>query len=471
MTPTPEEKLWQEQIAVAFSERRGISGEIYGESQRMVHLPVGTFSERLAAEDPDVIAVEPSVESSLGTVPRPSGDVLAAVQFRGQPWCYLVPLTDADQAIDFEYWSDLLACQALEVGHAKSENVLEFRLFEDGREEESFRSNGFRFYTLPKDKPPLSADEQAEVERGTRYESNRWDADSIDWSEYASREHFLNELLQELDACYTFVSGRWAQPDGGIHLKFREPGLADLVERIDLILFEQLATVSGPEHEQTPRPTDPATRALDDAIRTSDLEAARLAVADGANVNAAARGSAYCLLYKASHKFEFLQLLLDAGANPNLGQIESALMGASGRAIPEALQSMALLLQRGADINRRILPLPNQPPIDRPVTALQKAAESLALESVILLLRRGADPTTTNHVRRTARDLCAWKLKSWYEAYGEDGPPPSVAPQYARGQEIVNLLDEVVANHRSVKTLPDLDDLLDAIATGRSPLD
>src|SRR5262249_9664342 len=142
-----------------------------------------------------------------------------------------------------------------------------------------------------------------------------------------------------------------------------------------------LATPAGKTAVNAPEAD--GTTPLHWAVRSDDVETARLLTAAGANANAANRyGVTPLSLAARNASGAMVRLLLDAGANPNttIRDGETVLMAASRSGSPEAVK---LLLDRGADVNAREQTFGEN--------ALMWAAAEDHAEAVRLLLARGAD--------------------------------------------------------------------------------
>ncbi len=153
------------------------------------------------------------------------------------------------------------------------------------------------------------------------------------------------------------------------------------VEAIDKIVRPD--TGFGPREER-----------LMKAAQGGDVDAARRAIAAGANVNAADETTAFPLAIAAREGHDgVVKVLLEAGANPNLespqrGQtaLKVAAARGSNRAIEALLDAGAVIDYRGGEYGSQF----------SRVTALFVAADRGHAGTVKLLIARGADPYAEN---------------------------------------------------------------------------
>ena len=143
----------------------------------------------------------------------------------------------------------------------------------------------------------------------------------------------------------------------------------------------------------------PLGAAIEELEFGGTVDVVQLLIAYGADVNAPYVDSKLTPLHAAmfTENMEVIQLLLDAGANPNLLSDEdrSPLRFAVER---EALDMAACFLRHGAVASI------NDSGGFCGYTALGMAARSLQIPMLQLLLSAGADPEATDSDGRTARD-------------------------------------------------------------------
>lgn len=158
---------------------------------------------------------------------------------------------------------------------------------------------------------------------------------------------------------------------------------------------------------------DPRSNALTDAISHNNIEEVKKIPASNLNVNAFdADGSTPLLNAVITGEVHLVKLLLEAGANPNLGDhvmAETPIIGAIQRGItPNCNSICSALISGGADINAQTYD---------GMTALMWAARFGNLELINLFLQAGADVNLQDSEKKTAMDYALHysKANSWYK--------------------------------------------------------
>ena len=150
---------------------------------------------------------------------------------------------------------------------------------------------------------------------------------------------------------------------------------------------ETQESASTPEPEPAKSVNSKANKALLNAVNKGEIEAAKQAIADGANVGGALFGAA-----QNGHK-EIAELLIAGGADVNASNIDgwTALHFAVSRKRKEVAE---LLISKGADVNFK------NPLVLPPLTIA--VIEPKQIDLVELLIKNGADVNALNEYGDTA---------------------------------------------------------------------
>jgi len=220
---------------------------------------------------------------------------------------------------------------------------------------------------------------------------------------------------------------------------------------------------------------DPANKKLNVAARQGDLEALKLHIQKGTNLNEVDRygfSPLKCAI-EPGHT-DAVKLLLDGGADPNIKDRSgaSALMTAAGRGHVEIVK---LLLAKGADVNSRD---------KRQATALHSAVQRRQQAVVQLLVEAGADVNAEDSSRQTPLSMALRQNMSETadylrqhgakepevvdprSMYGQDyGPMTTQAPaaDTFSAPEQLNVLEDPNAIRKTLKAFPGLEASLQAV--------
>lgn len=134
-----------------------------------------------------------------------------------------------------------------------------------------------------------------------------------------------------------------------------------------------------------------------EATIAQDTERIRELIAEGADVNDRGNGDWIPAIHYTQGNEEILRVLLEAGADPNIPDPTSTVLGSY--ALAGKVSAVTLLLEHGAEIDAQD-PLYGK-------TALHNAASNGHLEIVELLVEQGADPTIENNDGQTPYELAA----------------------------------------------------------------
>ena len=220
---------------------------------------------------------------------------------------------------------------------------------------------------------------------------------------------------------------------------------------------------------------DPANKKLNVAARQGDLEALKLHIQKGTNLNEVDRygfSPLKCAI-EPGHT-DAVKLLLDGGADPNIKDRSgaSALMTAAGRGHVEIVK---LLLAKGADVNSRD---------NRQATALHSAVQRRHQAIVQLLVEAGADVNAEDSSGQTPLSMALRQNMSETadylrqhgakepevvdprSMYGQDyGPMTTQAPaaDTFSAPEQLNVLEDPNAIRKTLKAFPGLEASLQAV--------
>lgn len=177
-------------------------------------------------------------------------------------------------------WSK--ACQApvLYAGEQSTPGVVYYWLYDRGQCVEAFESDGQWFRGGVEIDPDLQ--DESERMHGTTFTSLLREAEGVDWSEYESEWEFLDRFLREQDAYLTFVWAGFERKGTKLRLTSYHEDEATVasIERVDIAFYKPTASQSRAA-ERKPPEEDPLLQ----AIKAGDIDAAKAAIAAGANVN------------------------------------------------------------------------------------------------------------------------------------------------------------------------------------------
>ncbi|QDT73990.1 ankyrin repeat domain-containing protein [Lacipirellula limnantheis] len=447
--------------ATPVSRRRGVCAEDFSRAEQML---VRTDIEKIAtmlAKDRKFNRVERDVLGRQSEIKHEAGDALFLVKLKGHEWTYVTSERPIHGDSPMKGWSKSLKTQVLHAGEQATAGVVYYWLYDRGECVETFESDGQWF----RGRVEIDPDVQDESDRmaGTSFGSLRHD-EEIDWSAYESEYEFLDSFLRAEDAYLTFISVDFRKQDQSLRLAaYHDDEIApDAIERVDIAFYKptaaQLSTASQP---------DPAEDSLMQAIRAGDTEAVTTAIRSGADVNSSPPGysSSTYLSVAAGHAaynrpLEIVDLLLAAGADPNNGGdgpiLGNACFHMDRSVVP--LKIMQKLILAGADVNRRKVPLADNPFLaGGGETPLMAAARGCTLIVVKLLLKYGADATMKNDRGQTALDYAENWLRAVRRDRLKDVPAFTNDTDEARAIATVELLEVAIEGTLDIAALPDFE--------------
>ena len=178
----------------------------------------------------------------------------------------------------------------------------------------------------------------------------------------------------------------------------RTKGEGEITVGTDAIVFSQSTKRVEPKKEVIRYP-DPIKSSHDEsllkAVSDNDIQAAKNAIALGANVNAALRGSTPLMIAAENEgNIPIVEVLLDSGADPN---IESRKWGSTALKLAARwghIKIVDLFLDRGVDINYLGSNIKDKHLAGSP--AISHAADSGESAMVTHLIAKGANPNLEN---------------------------------------------------------------------------
>lgn len=421
------------------------------------------------ADCTEVGSVERDITQAVleGLWRQPPGEWLLVIRVDTQEWATLVSRTWSSDA--FEKLAPQFEGQMLLTGHSGEAGTVFARVVE--RDEKATDGVAIRF-DFQSDGEPWDSDDDDEFGDGEELDDDELDeAEFEDDEEEDEFEQALNKLtetrlvaddlppdwLEQFDSLPdahqavfrhldAYVPGLYyLEEDAQLTAPFGHDDILPHITSIDLV---RLGKVSADE----PSPDALAeTRKFHAAIRSADVADVQKAIASGAILSpvdgdiSALYAACYNLAYKPYEpRCEIINLLLDAGADPNNNRshegteyADTPLARIIGRRPPLEITDPIVrrLVECGADLNP-----PSPYPLQLGERPLHHAAKKALPDWVTLLLELGADPLMPSEAGRTPRqsveDLIAAKAES------EDYTAETVEQERKDYAPILNMLEE-----------------------------
>jgi ankyrin repeat protein len=455
-----ENKFAAEVLNTPVAKRQGLCDRSFCKAQQdLILADIDDISDAVMRQS-SVERVERNVLPRLSGIEKPVGQVMALVKLKGQAWVYAAGGSRPTRDNLLKTLSKRLKGRVLRVGEESVSGVLYYQLYDTGKCIESFQSDGTWFHGGVEIDPDL--EEESDRMLGTQFTSELRDPQQVDWSRYKSEWEFVDHFLREQDAYLTFVWAGFPQNADALtltcyHDDERKP---ENIERVDLVFYKPTAAERAA-----------AVTKVDEllvAIQNRDAEAASEALSQRADLGRlpVGRGDSYLLLaiqYAAkSYDDPVVDLLLDAGADPNFGGQEpiiSRLVQFLGASVG-SMKTILKLLSHGANIDEQGTVTANTyfPPGGQ--TALIKAAFTRKPIFVKLLLKCGANPTITDADGKTALDYAEYWLRDVKKDRLKGVPAYTDADSLHAVEEVVELLEATGDGSLDLADLPEPEQMI-----------
>jgi ankyrin repeat protein len=448
------------------AERRGVCDDGFSKAEQiMVRADIDKIAN-MFTKDKKFERVERNVFGRLVELREPIGGAVTLVKLKGQDWVYVVGVRHIRGDSPMKAWSKTLKSPVLRAGEQSTAGVVYYWLYDRGERVETFESDGQWFRGGIEIDPEVQ--DASERMTGTDFSSLRRDSAGVDWSAFESEYEFLDSFLRSENAYLTFFDAYF--PGKGKPFLFsayhKDEMDAAAVERVDLAYYkpttQQIVAASQPDPKDDP---------LLQAIKAGDEAAVVTALQAGADVNALppasdssylviAIGHAFC-----GHSDRIIELLLEAGADPNFGGHDPALCRVANWSGSDLLimRVMQRLIEAGADVNARGREREPNPFLPSGETPLMIVARSAKLNYVKLLLRYDADASITNSAGQTALYYAEIWLRAVRSGRLKDVPHYSEDDE-AQARATVELLESIAEGTFDPASLPPIDEIIAAEA-------
>ena len=315
------------------------------------------------------------------------GDVLWLVRLKGHQWTHLIG--DRKGSL-FEEICHELRIRGCWVSYSDGSHSTSYELREKDQILERFGTDGEGFVYAYEDRNPDDVDTSS-LPDTFRFESVFRDRASIDLTSYYDESQFVDDFLCRHDI---YLPHTYMDRESVPHAWPEDTFELENVAESWVVLFE-------PEGLQTQSvKPDEATRQLYSAAYSGDAAGVRRALTAGASPTAILAGHQDTPLARACTHLEAVRVLLEAGADPNNGGRDHPLWHvvrsvSSDHPDPKALETLSLLIQKGADVHG----------LDPWHGSLLHGAHRVSLVKCLLLA--GVDPSVTNSRGLTASEEVA----------------------------------------------------------------